>query len=62
MGVSKAKARVDTSGLTDRQKKWFASVEASLERDTGNTLAQWAKIAKACPETTPGQTLKVAAR
>lgn len=41
------------STLTGRQKKWFASVEASLERDTGKTLAEWVKIAKACPETTP---------
>lgn len=56
MGVSKAK--VDTSGLTERQKKWFASVEASLERDTGKTLAQWVKIAKKCPETTPGKRSK----
>ena len=55
MGVSKAKPLVDTSGLTERQKKWFASVEASLERDTGKTLAQWVKIAKTCPETTPGK-------
>ena len=58
MGVSKAKPLVDTSGLTERQKKWFASVEASLERDTGKTLAQWVKIAKTCPETTPGKRSK----
>jgi len=58
MGASKAKTRVDTSGLTDRQKKWFASVEASLERDTGKTLTQWVKIAEACPETTPGKRSK----
>jgi Domain of unknown function (DUF4287)/Domain of unknown function (DUF5655) len=53
MGVSKAKSAVDTRGLTERQQKWFASVEASMERDTGKTLAQWVKIAKTCPETTP---------
>lgn len=41
--------------LTERQKKWFASVEASLERDTGKTLAQWVAIAKTCPETTSGK-------
>jgi len=58
MGVVKAKPLVDTSGLTERQKKWFASVEASLERDTGKTLAQWVKIAKTCPETTPGKRSK----
>ena len=39
--------------LTERQKKWFASVEASLERDTGKTLAEWVTIARTCPETTP---------
>ena len=41
--------------LTERQKKWFASVEASLERDTGKTLAEWVAIAKTCPETTSGK-------
>lgn len=51
----KAKALVDTSTLTERQQKWFASVEASLERDTGKPLAEWVKIAKKCPETTPGK-------
>ncbi|HRD27973.1 MAG TPA: DUF4287 domain-containing protein [Caulobacter sp.] len=39
--------------LTDRQKKWFASVQASLERDTGKPLAEWVAIARTCPETTP---------
>lgn len=39
--------------LTERQKKWFASVEASLERDTGKPLAEWVTIARTCPETTP---------
>ncbi len=39
--------------LTERQKKWFASVEASLERDTGKPLAVWVAIARTCPETTP---------
>lgn len=53
MGVSKAKSATDTRGLTERQQKWFASVEASLERDTGKTLAQWVTIAKKCPETAP---------
>src|SRR5580692_7245804 len=39
------------SGLTPRQQKWFASVQASLERDTGKTLDQWVAIARTCPET-----------
>jgi len=41
--------------LTERQKKWFASVEASLERDTGRSLAQWVEIARTCPEKTSGK-------
>ena len=39
--------------LTERQQKWFASVKAGLERDTGKTLDQWVNIAKTCPETKP---------
>ncbi len=41
------------TGLTERQQKWFASVQASLERDTGKTLDQWVAIARTCPETKP---------
>jgi len=37
--------------LTERQRKWFASVRANLERDTGRSLAEWAAIARTCPET-----------
>jgi len=40
-------------GLTPRQQKWFASVQASLERDTGKTLDEWVAIARTCPETRP---------
>lgn len=41
-------------GLTERQKKWFASVQASLERDTGKTLEQWVEIVRRdCKETRP---------
>lgn len=36
--------------MTERQEKWFASAKASLEADTGKTLAQWAEIARACPQ------------
>ena len=38
------------ANLTERQQKWFASVQASLERDTGKGLAEWVEIAKTCPE------------
>lgn len=51
-GGGKAKAAAK-SVLTERQQKWFASVEASLERDTGKSIAEWVKIAKTCPETAP---------
>lgn len=39
--------------LTERQKKWFASVQAGLARDTGKSIDEWAAIARTCPETTP---------
>ena len=42
-----------TEHLTERQKKWFASVQASLERDTGKSLEAWVAIARTCPETKP---------
>lgn len=41
------------SGLSQRQQKWFASVKAGLERDTGKTLEEWVEIARGCPETKP---------
>lgn len=41
------------AGLTERQQKWFASVQASLERDTGKTLDEWVAIVRSCPETRP---------
>ena len=37
--------------LTERQQKWFASLRAGLERDTGRTLEDWVALAKTCPET-----------
>lgn len=39
-------------GLTEQQKKWFASVREGLVRDTGKTLEQWSAIAMTSPETT----------
>jgi len=43
-----------TEHLTERQKKWFASVQASLERNTGKSLDQWVEIVRRdCPETKP---------
>lgn len=36
-------------GEPERGQKWFAGVEANLEKATGKSLAQWVKIAKTCP-------------
>ncbi len=39
-------------GLTEQQQKWFASVRANLERESGKTLEQWVEIVRReCPET-----------
>ena len=39
--------------LTERQRKWFASVQEGLARDTGKSLEDWVAIARTCPETKP---------
>ena len=39
--------------MTERQKKWFATVQANLEAKTGRSLAVWVDILKGCPETRP---------
>ena len=39
--------------LTERQKKWFATVQANFEKNTGKPLAAWIEIMKTCPETKP---------
>jgi hypothetical protein len=49
----KGAGAADTRGLTERQKKWFDSVAASLERDTGKSLDEWVAIARTCPESKP---------
>lgn len=41
-------------GLTEQQQKWFASLRANLERETGKTLDQWVEIVRSeCKETKP---------
>lgn len=40
-------------GLTERQKKWFASVRESLQRDTGKAIEEWVAIARTCPHDKP---------
>lgn len=42
---------MDKPYLTERQRQWFASLRANLEQDTGRSVAEWALIARACPET-----------
>lgn len=37
--------------LTERQAKWFATIRDGMKRDTGKSLDEWVKIARACPET-----------
>lgn len=39
------------AGMTERQKKWFATVQANFETSTGRPLADWVEIMKSCPET-----------
>ena len=39
--------------LTERQQKWFATVEANFEKVTGRPVAVWVDILKGCPETRP---------
>lgn len=49
-------SNLTAKNLTERQQKWFASVKASLERDTGKPLEAWVDILKRdCPETTKGK-------
>ncbi len=36
--------------LTEQQQKWFASIIASMQAETGKTLEEWVEIAKAGPE------------
>ncbi|MBN8553516.1 MAG: DUF4287 domain-containing protein [Caulobacterales bacterium] len=43
------------AGMTPRQKKWFATVQANFEAQTGKPIAEWLEILKACPATTSGK-------
>lgn len=41
-------------GMTDRQKKWFATVQANFEARTGRPLAVWVDMLRTgCPDTRP---------
>ena len=37
--------------VTERQQKWFATVIANLEADTGRSMSAWIEIARTCSET-----------
>jgi hypothetical protein len=37
--------------LTERQQKWFATVQANLAKNTGKTIDEWVAIVRQCPET-----------
>jgi hypothetical protein len=39
--------------LTERQKKWFATVRANLQAKTGKSLDEWVAIARTCPHDRP---------
>ena len=44
---------MNDDGLTEQQRKWMASVRASLPEKTGKSMDQWVEIARTCPETKP---------
>jgi Domain of unknown function (DUF4287)/Domain of unknown function (DUF5655) len=50
--------KIAPASLTQQQQKWFASVRAGLEAQTGKSLAEWVAIAKTCPESAPRARLK----
>ena len=43
----------DGAVLTERQTRWFATVQANLAAATGRPLADWVELMKTCPETGP---------
>ncbi len=44
--------------LTEQQQKWFASIVASMQAETGKTLEEWVEIAKTTPEASHGKRVK----
>ncbi|MEG2312534.1 DUF4287 domain-containing protein [Brevundimonas sp.] len=47
-----------SNGLTERQRKWFASVRESLVAKTGKSLEEWVAVMAMCPETATRARLK----
>jgi hypothetical protein len=44
--------------LTEQQQKWFASIIASMQAETGKTIDEWVEIARTTPEATHGKRVK----
>jgi len=42
--------KIAPQNMTERQRKWHASVRDGLQKETGKSLAEWVAIAKKCPE------------
>jgi hypothetical protein len=51
MGADDGKAGAEN--LTPRQKRWFATVRANLEAQTGKPIEAWVAIARTCPHSRP---------
>lgn len=47
-----------SNDMTERQRKWFASVRESLAVKTGKSLEEWVAVMATCPETAPRARLK----
>lgn len=45
----------ENEGMTERSRRWAATVAANFEAKTGRTLEEWTAIARTCPETAPGR-------
>lgn len=43
----------DGEHLTPRQQRWFATVKANLEAQTGRPISEWVAIARGCPHAAP---------
>lgn len=41
------------SHLTERQRRWFATVRANVQAKTGRSLDEWIAIARTCPHDKP---------
>lgn len=44
---------MDNVVLTERQRKYFETLRANFETNTGKPMADWLEIMKTCPETKP---------